>query len=852
MVVKYASLINKALVVVPTFREVGNLPKLFDLLERIDLQVDLLVIDDGSDDGTSEALEQRARDSNRLTVLQRHQKLGLGTAYTLAASYAKQAGYLWIVQMDADLSHDPNCLVKLIESCADVDMSIGSRYVAQAGVDDAWPLARRLISRGANALVNLGLGLPIRDATSGFRCTTGSLLRRLPLEKMMSCGFSWQWEFNRLVFTHGGTVREVPIIFGQRFQGQSKMSRAIMLEGIKRLIQIRLLRRRGRQTIEGNTTVIEKTAESSLTRRQATHLLVVVGLSVLSFSDVKASAPEDASNFIEYAYVDRAHRNDPGTVVVVLRNSGSSLLKIGEIRVDGQVLSDWPKADQPVAWHRLTRQTLEPKTSGLLVVKLAQPISGLLRIVVESDEGVAKALVDVSEPQAIRIVALRYAPDGTALRVFVENTGRSAVFLKSLVFGDKTIWHNKDGLKLGPGEVLPLWGNLRETLNTGQRIQVLLCLSDRTIGVTGRAIPGFRLSVESGDRAMAQRIGADPLVLDTYKFTEETADHAGDAAPTLAARQGKLWSMVRPSHGKFLTQEESDLVCAFVCPTHSTDSYQTSAYLGMNAQQEVDTRPAWQSFIHCCRTQPLAGIAVFGQIADAVRFNAALDTDVATENIHRDTNPWKVYSLTRYAARVAAPSIAIPMIMLQKDWKLFPGGAPQALDVRQMIYAALAGGAGGVSYRVREDEWGNESRDLMLDAVKQANAEIHQVRSLLAFGYPRPLAVCSEPYVQTVCIDAAPYGLVVVVVNHDVERSPPELPPSVTAVTKTDLPITIQLPAEFRDVAEQLQVRSIMGADSAVLHEVTTADGVLTITLNTLSETTMLVVEQTPKSGEQR
>lgn len=225
------------LVVVPTYRECENLALLRQALQGLPIQCDLLVIDDAGEDGSAERLRAMAAGDSRLAVIQRPGKLGLGTAYTLALAYARARGYWHVVQMDADHSHDPQDVARLVRACGRGQMVLGSRYV-RGGACQGWPRSRRALSKAANWLVARVLRLPIEDATGGFRCTHGSLLRRMPLEQLHSVGFGWQWEFNRLVVLHAGKVRELPICFRQRLAGKSKMSLAIALESLCRLMAI--------------------------------------------------------------------------------------------------------------------------------------------------------------------------------------------------------------------------------------------------------------------------------------------------------------------------------------------------------------------------------------------------------------------------------------------------------------------------------------------------------------------------------------------------------------------------------------------------------------------------------------
>lgn len=231
---------SSVVVVIPTYREHDNIQALIlHLLANIPA-ARIVVVDDGSDDGTCQTLHRLQAAGLPVVALQRRRKLGLGTAYVLGMSLAReQAG--WVVQMDADLSHDPADVGRLVQACRLHDVSIGSRYV-QGGGSEHWPWGRRLLSRSANWLVGQVLKLPVIDATGGFRCMRASLLKRLPLAEITSAGFAFQWDFNSLAARHGATFAEVPIRFHRRAAGRSKMSIRIMLEGLWRLSQLRARR----------------------------------------------------------------------------------------------------------------------------------------------------------------------------------------------------------------------------------------------------------------------------------------------------------------------------------------------------------------------------------------------------------------------------------------------------------------------------------------------------------------------------------------------------------------------------------------------------------------------------------
>lgn len=239
------------LIVIPTYRERNNIELLQGALAKQGLSYHLLVIDDGSDDGTQQVLQQLQIRGAPITVFQRHKKLGLGTAYVLGFAYAAEMDRDYTIQMDADFSHDPSDIPKLISACKKNDFVIGSRYVAGGG-SEGWPWRRRMLSRAANWLARSLLHLDVADVTGGFKCLQRSLLRKMPLERLTVTGFAFQWDFNRLAAAFGAKVAEVPICFRERTTGDSKMSFSIMIEGFWRLLWIRYQGRRQARTREGN------------------------------------------------------------------------------------------------------------------------------------------------------------------------------------------------------------------------------------------------------------------------------------------------------------------------------------------------------------------------------------------------------------------------------------------------------------------------------------------------------------------------------------------------------------------------------------------------------------------------
>jgi dolichol-phosphate mannosyltransferase len=243
-----ATAVRDCCVIVPTYNERDNIGALLPrILEQPRFRV--LVVDDGSPDGTAAVVEQHMVEDQRVGLLRRPGKQGLGTAYVAGFRRALAEGAEFIFEMDADFSHDPSYLPALLEAAESrYDLVIGSRYVLGGGTTD-WGFARQLISRGGNLYARAVLGLPVMDATGGFRCYRRSVLETIDLGGIKSNGYSFQIEMAYRVSCAGFRVGEVPIIFPDRRVGHSKMSRRIVLEALVTVWRLRLARLRGQ--IEG-------------------------------------------------------------------------------------------------------------------------------------------------------------------------------------------------------------------------------------------------------------------------------------------------------------------------------------------------------------------------------------------------------------------------------------------------------------------------------------------------------------------------------------------------------------------------------------------------------------------------
>lgn len=220
------------LVIIPTFNEVESIDEVTGrLFSATSDTVDLLVVDDGSPDGTADFVKQLAVDNPRIHLIERAGKQGLGTAYVEGFRWAMERGYDAVVEMDADLSHDPADVPRLLHRLQDADLVVGSRYVPGGRVEN-WGPIRRMLSLAGNLYARMWLGFGVRDSTSGFRAYKTAALAREDLRSLRSEGYSFQIEMTRRIFRAQGTIVEVPITFVERARGKSKMSRRIVIEAM--------------------------------------------------------------------------------------------------------------------------------------------------------------------------------------------------------------------------------------------------------------------------------------------------------------------------------------------------------------------------------------------------------------------------------------------------------------------------------------------------------------------------------------------------------------------------------------------------------------------------------------------
>ena len=221
-----------ALVITPTYNERESIPELVRrLFAATGDRVDLLVIDDGSPDGTADLVKELQANDARIHLEQRAGKMGLGTAYVKGFQWAIERGYEAVVEIDADLSHDPADVPRLLDALADADLVIGSRYVPGGGVSN-WGRGRRILSAGGNLYARMWLGYNVKDSTAGFRAYRTAALQGQDLASVRSEGYGFQIEMTRRFHMAGLRIAEVPITFTERALGHSKMSRRIVIEAL--------------------------------------------------------------------------------------------------------------------------------------------------------------------------------------------------------------------------------------------------------------------------------------------------------------------------------------------------------------------------------------------------------------------------------------------------------------------------------------------------------------------------------------------------------------------------------------------------------------------------------------------
>ncbi|HSJ30723.1 MAG TPA: polyprenol monophosphomannose synthase [Longimicrobiales bacterium] len=232
---------SRALVIIPTYNERENLPRLVPLVLAQDERIDVLIIDDGSPDGTGQVADELAAESDRVHVMHRAGKLGLGTAYLAGFRWGLERGYAWLLEMDADFSHDPAHLPQFLEALEHYDLVLGSRYLEGRVTVVNWPIARLLLSYFANTYARVVTGVPLWDATGGFKAFRREVLEAIDLDRVESEGYSFQIEMSLRSWKKGFRIGEIPIVFVDRTTGESKMSGNIIREAVWRVWKLRFL-----------------------------------------------------------------------------------------------------------------------------------------------------------------------------------------------------------------------------------------------------------------------------------------------------------------------------------------------------------------------------------------------------------------------------------------------------------------------------------------------------------------------------------------------------------------------------------------------------------------------------------
>ena len=229
---------RRALVCLPTYDERDNVGPITEAILVATPDVDVLVIDDNSPDGTGRLADAIALREPRLRVLHRPGKEGLGKAYLAGFAWALERGYALVLEMDADFSHNPKYLPRMLEEARDADLVLGSRNVTGGGTVN-WGVGRKLLSRGGSLYARTILGLPVKDLTGGFKCFRREVLEAIDLPSVQCSGYAFQIELTYRALRMGFRVKELPIVFEDRRVGQSKMSRRIVLEAISKVWSIR-------------------------------------------------------------------------------------------------------------------------------------------------------------------------------------------------------------------------------------------------------------------------------------------------------------------------------------------------------------------------------------------------------------------------------------------------------------------------------------------------------------------------------------------------------------------------------------------------------------------------------------
>jgi dolichol-phosphate mannosyltransferase len=229
----------KALVIIPTYNERENIEAMVPAVLEKDPCLNVLIVDDNSPDGTGRIADSMSQANGRVSVIHRPGKLGLGTAYITGFRFALEKKYDLVFEMDCDFSHDPKYIPDFLRAAKEADLVLGSRYISGVNVVN-WPISRLLLSYYANVYSRIVTGLPVRDATGGFKCFRRQVLEAIDLDRVKSNGYSFQIEMSFRAWKKGFKIKEIPIIFEDRKVGQSKMSKSIVREAIWMVWRLRI------------------------------------------------------------------------------------------------------------------------------------------------------------------------------------------------------------------------------------------------------------------------------------------------------------------------------------------------------------------------------------------------------------------------------------------------------------------------------------------------------------------------------------------------------------------------------------------------------------------------------------
>jgi dolichol-phosphate mannosyltransferase len=223
---------ERALVIVPTYNERENIRRLVDAVLRQDGRLEMLIVDDGSPDGTGQIVAELEAEDQRVHLLERPKKMGLGTAYIAGFRWALERDYQYVLEMDADFSHDPAHLPQFLRAIEDADLVLGSRYQQGRVTVVNWPIGRLILSYAANLYARAVTGLPVWDATGGFKCFRRAVLESVDFSRVRSNGYAFQIEMSFRAWKRSFRIVEIPIVFVDRTEGTSKMSKSIVREAI--------------------------------------------------------------------------------------------------------------------------------------------------------------------------------------------------------------------------------------------------------------------------------------------------------------------------------------------------------------------------------------------------------------------------------------------------------------------------------------------------------------------------------------------------------------------------------------------------------------------------------------------